>query len=141
VEVERAFEEWKKTVPERLSSDPLWKSAYYQLSMYLYDLVWQDCIALRNDFRGREIVRQLIRSTGSISANIEEAYGRGIGTPDYVRILRIALGEARETQGWYHRSRHVLGDYVLECRLDICNQIISLLVNTISRHRSNIYHK
>ncbi|MFC2025868.1 four helix bundle protein [Chloroflexota bacterium] len=138
METELAFEEWKKTVPDRLSSDPLWKSVYYQLAMHLYDLVWDDCKDLRKDFRGREIGRQLIRSAGSISANVEEAYGRGIGTPDCVRILRIALGEAEETQGWYFRARHIIPDHVLKTCIDIYSQIISLLVNAISRHRRQI---
>jgi hypothetical protein len=39
---------------------------------------------------------------------MEEAYGRGVGTADDVRILRIALGEGRETQGWYVRARHLI---------------------------------
>ena len=80
----------------------------------------------------------MIRSAGSISANIEEAYGRGVGTADYVRILRIALGEARETQGWYFRSRWVLLPEPLERRVALVQQVIALLVNTIARHRSNL---
>ena len=94
-----SFAEWIRTAPDCLKSGPLWESIYYQKAMYLYELVWSDCKSLNQDFRGREIVHQLIRSSGSICANIEEAYGRGIGTADYVRIMRIALGEARETQG------------------------------------------
>lgn len=134
-ETKFSFDEWQKAAPQRLKSSPLWKSDYYQFSMYLYDLAWQDCAVLRKDFRGREIVSQLIRSIGSISANIEEGYGRGIGTADYVRILRIALGEAREAQGWYFRSRHVLPPELVEHRTNVLDQIIALLVNAISRHR------
>lgn len=118
------YQEWEENIPARLSEDPLWKSQYYRFAMYLYDLVWQDCAVLKRDFRGKEIARQLIRSAGSISANMEEAYGRGVGTADYVRILRIALGEARETQGWYLRSRHLLSSEIIDARLDIIKQII-----------------
>lgn len=100
--------------------------------MYLYDLVWEDCALLKKDFRGKEISRQLVRSAGSISANMEEAYGRGVGSADHRRILRIALGEARETKGWYLRSRHILTEEVMENRLDIIGQIIALLVKSIS---------
>ncbi len=89
--------------PNRLKSDPLWETVYYRKAEYLYDLAWRDCDLLYKDYRGRSIVSQLIRSAGSTSANLEEAYGRGVGTADYVRILRIAFGEARETQGWYFR--------------------------------------
>ena len=133
-----SFNEWEEKAPKRLRDDPLWASTYYRLAMYLYDLVWLDCEYLRKDFRGREIVQQLIRSAGSVYANLEEAYGREVGTADYIRIRRIALGEARETQGWYFRSRHVLPQEVLESRLQICVQIITLLVRTISSHREKL---
>jgi four helix bundle protein len=138
VEKELSFDEWEKTLPDKLVSDPLWRTIHYRLAMYLYDLAWRDCIALRQDFRGNQIVSQLIRSTGSICANIEEAYGRGLGTADNVRIMRIALGEARETQGWYFRSRHILPRELIERRIDILDQVIRLLVNSISRGRKAI---
>ena len=129
------FEAWVEAAPERLKSDPLWKSVYYQYAMFLYDQAWEDCTILRRDFRGREIVGQIIRSAGSVCANIEEAFGRGVGTPDYIRIMRIALGEARELHGWYLRSRHLLPPELVERRLDVISQTISLLVNAISHHR------
>ncbi len=135
---EIALTDWENSVPVSIRSDPLWKSDYYRLAMYLYDLVWMDCERLWRDFRGRAIVNQLTHCSGSVCANLEEAYGRGVGTPDYVRILRIALGEAHETRGWYFRSRHLLPDDLVERRLDIINQVIALLINTINRHRARI---
>ncbi len=132
------FDEWVLTLPARLKSDPLWESAYYRLAMYLYDLAWEDCLLLKTDFRGREIVGQLIRSAGSVCANLEEAYGRGVGTADYVRIVRIALGETREMQGWYYRSRHILPNELIESRLSTINSLIAAVVNTISHHRKNL---
>jgi four helix bundle protein len=135
---ELSYDEWLKTIPARLKTDPLWDSAYYRLAMYFYDLVWQDCEYLKPDHRGQEILRQLIRSSGGICANMEEAYGRGVGTPDHIRVLRIALGEARETQGWYVRSRHLLPSDKLDRRLDLVNQVISLTVKTISIQRRNL---
>jgi four helix bundle protein len=135
-----SFKEWEERAPKRLRDDPLWASAYYRLAMYLYDLVWLDCECLRKDFRGNAIVQQLVRSAGGVCAKLEEAYGRGVGTADYVRILRIALGEARETQGWYLRSRHILSPEIVESRLHIVAQIIVLLVRTISSHRNKLYN-
>jgi four helix bundle protein len=132
-EVFMEFESWLEDAPERLRTDPLWRSKYYQLGMYLYDLAWDDCEQISGDFRGREIARQLIRSVGSISANMEEAYSRSIGSADHSRILRISLGEAGESKGWDLRARHVLPQDVLESRLDILDQIIALLVNIIFR--------
>jgi len=132
---ELPFEEWVKTLPDSLRSDPLWKSAYYRLSMYLYDLVWLDSVVINKDFRGREIVYQLVRSAGSVCANMEESYRRGIGTPDFVRIMRISLGELGETQGWYFRSRHILGNEILEKRIKIIQQAIALTVTVIDQNR------
>jgi four helix bundle protein len=132
---ELPFEEWVKTLPDSLRNDPLWKSAYYRLSMYLYDLMWIDVEVINKDFRGREIVHQLVRSAGSVCANMEEAYRRGIGTADYVRIMRIALGELGETQGWYFRARHILGSDLLEKRIKVIQQAIALTVKVIDQNR------
>ena len=132
---ELPFEEWVKTLPDSLRSDPLWKSAYYRLAMYLYDLMWIDSVVINKDFRGREIVHQLVRSAGSVCANMEEAYRRGIGTADYVCIMRIALGELGETQGWYFRARHILGSELLEKRIKVIQQTIALTVKVIDQNR------
>jgi four helix bundle protein len=124
-----------ETLPASLRNDPLWKSAYYRLAMYLYDLVWLDSVLINKDFRGREIVHQIVRSAGSVCANMEEAYRRGIGTPDFVRIMRISLGELGETQGWYFRSRHILGSPTLDKRIKIVQQAIALTVKVIDQNR------
>lgn len=132
MEEELTMEGWVGGLPRELKTDPLWQSAYYRLAMYLHDLVWTDCEILKKDFRAREIVGQILRSSGSICANMEEAYGRGIGTPDCVRIMRISLGEARETQGWYFRSRHVLPENLMERRYGTIQQVIALTVTAIN---------
>jgi len=69
---------------------------------------------------------------------MEEAYGRGVGTADYVRIMRISLGEARETKGHYIRSRHVLPADTVEKRLAVIDQVISMLTSVIAKHRKNL---
>ena len=132
---ELPFEEWVKMLPDSLRNDPLWKSAYYRSAMYLYDLVWIDSAAINKDFRGREIVHQAVRSAGSVCANMEEAYRRGIGTADFVRIMRIALGELGETQGWYFRSRHILSQATLDKRIKVIQQAIALTVTAIDKNR------
>jgi four helix bundle protein len=99
--------------------------------MYIYDLAWHDCDLLMKDPRGREVSRQLIRSIGSVSANFEEAYGRGIESADALRILRIALGEAREARGWYLRVKLLLSQDCLNKRLDLLSDLIGMLVNII----------
>lgn len=132
---ELPFDEWVNTLPALLRSDPLWKSAYYRLAMYLYDLVWLDSVVINKDFRGREIVYQIVRSAGSVCANMKEGYRRGIGTADFVRIMRISLGELGETQGWYFRSRHILSSETLDKRIKVIQQAIALTVTAIDKNR------
>ena len=132
------FEEWLQTVPDYMKKDPLWESLYYRIAIFLYDLVWDDCEVLRKDYRGRENISQIIHSAGSISANMEEAYGRGVGTPDYVRILKISLGEIRETKGWYYRSRRALPADLLEHRYTVIDHLISLVINLLNSHKRNL---
>jgi four helix bundle protein len=136
-----SLEEWEQTVPDFVKKDPLWASLYYRVALYLYDLVWDDCGLLEKDFRARHNVSQLIRSVGSISANMEEAAGRGIGTPDYVRILRISLGEIRETRGWYWRCRRALPSDLLEHRYIVIDHLRSLVVNMLNSHKGNLAKK
>ncbi len=45
--------------------------------------------------------------------------------------LRFSLGEARETRGWYYRSRHALPPELLEHRYKVVDHLISLLTSTI----------
>ena len=138
---ELTMEQWVETLPKSLKTDPLWQSAYYRVAMYLYDLVWMDADILHKDYRGREIVYQIVRSAGSVCANMEEAYGRGIGTADYVRVMRIALGEARETQGWYFRSRHILPEDLMERRYKVIQQVISLTVTAVDGTKKSLRSK
>lgn|SRR5574341_236764 len=129
-----SFEAWQKTIPERIHNGPLWVYAAYPKALFLYELVWFDREQSMKDLRGRAIAEQIIRSAGSISANVEEGYGRGLGR-DYARFLGFALGSARETQGWYLRARNLLSAEVIEHRLALLDEIIALLVTTISNQK------
>jgi four helix bundle protein len=135
------FEDWEKTVPDYVKKDSLWESLYYRVALYLYDLVWDDCDILEKNFKARNNVSQIIRSSGSISANMEEAAGRGIGTPDYVRILKISLGEIRETRGWYYRCRHAFPEKLLEHRYKVVDHLKALVVNLLNSHKGNLNNK
>ena len=132
------FDEWKDSVPARIKGHQLWSSLFYQKALFLHDLCWFDCEAWLDDPRGRSITGQIIRSCGSISANIEEGYGRGFGR-DYARFLSIAVASARETQGWYLRARHLMKTEVLQHRLELCDEIIAMIVPAIKtqRHTNN----
>ena len=121
------YEEWEQGVPEVIKADPVWRFYAYRKALFLCDLTREDCGKLMRHSRGRAIAQQLIRSTGSISANIEEGYGRGFGK-DRNYFLRVSTGSARETRGWYYRGRHLLSPSVVEHRLNLVSEIIALLI-------------
>jgi four helix bundle protein len=98
------YEEWAEQVPDSLKNDPIWHFKAYPKALLLYDLAWEDTDKLLKDVRGRKLAAQLIDSAGSVSANIDEGFGRGIEGGEYIQFLRYALGSARETRSWY--SRH-----------------------------------
>ena len=110
--------------------DPLLKYPFYVKACTLYEDMMEDSESLGQDYRGREISRQLVRSSGSISANIEEGYGRGTGK-EFIYFLTVACGSARETRGWYKRSKRFLETGLIETRMGQTDEIIALLVTTI----------
>lgn len=124
------YDEWLANVPDSIKNEKLWEFAAYQKALLLYDLMWEDCEKMLPEVRGRGNADQLNRSVGSISANIEEGYGRGFGK-EYNYFLRVALGSARESRGWYYRSRRFLSPSVLQHRYTLLNEIIALLVSTL----------
>lgn len=110
--------------------DGLGDIRFYQLSVELWDLCWNDTEILNKDFRGKEIAKQLIRSCGSISANIEEGYGRGFGK-EYPHFLKIARGSARESKGWYQRSKYLLSSEIITNRYSSLDSIIAMITKSI----------
>ncbi len=112
------------------STDRLESFGIYKLACQLFDDFWKDTEILGKDYRGRELVKQQVRSLDSICANIEEGYGRGFGK-ELPQHLKIARGEARESRGRYNRSRHLLPSTVVQQRINTLNQIISGLTHTI----------
>ena len=133
------YEDWLKSVPNDLKRDSLWQFNIYPKTVFLYDLLWEDCERLMKDARGRAIAEQIIRSGGSISANIEEGFGRGFGA-EFAYFLRIALGSARETRGWYYRARRLLSPDVLQHRMQLLDEIIAALVKA-SAYQKRTYKK
>ena len=111
--------------------DKLDELIFYQKSLTLWDEFWGDSEILMKDARGREIAKQMTKSVGSISANIEEGYGRGFGK-EYPQFLRIARGSARESRGWYKKSKFLLPEELVTKRDSALGEIIAMLAKTIS---------
>lgn len=111
-------------------NDSLEDYRVYLTARQLFDAFWDDSETLSRDVRGRELVRQQVRSLDSICANIEEGYGRGFGK-EWPHYLRIARGSARESRGRYERCARLLAAEVLAERASALNQIIGGLTKTI----------
>src|SRR5258708_35941714 len=111
-------------------NDRLDEVVFYQMATKLWEDCWKDCEILMKDIRGKEIAKQLTRSIGSIAANIEEGYGRGYGK-EYPQFLRISRGSARESKGWYMRSKYLLSEELIKDRIERLESIIKMETKSI----------
>lgn len=91
------YQDWLAQIPDEIRDDPLWKSEVYGLALVLGDLSWHDACKLAEKPFSRSLADQLLRSAGSISANICEGYSRASGK-DQARFYEYALGSAREAR-------------------------------------------
>lgn len=79
---------------------------------------------------------QILRSSGSISANISEGFGRKTRS-DYERFLIIARGSTTETQNWLIKCKDLgyLNGEIYRQRDSICIEIINMLNSLIGSLR------
>jgi four helix bundle protein len=113
------------------SPDRLESFGIYQPARQLFQDFWPDSEILGKDYRGRELVKQQVRSLDSVCANIEEGFGRGFGK-ELPQHLKIARGEARESRGRYSRCNHLLATEIINQRIATLDHIIGGLTNTIN---------
>ncbi len=113
-----------------VSGDRLEAYGIYRLARKLFDEFWDDSEVLGKDYRGREFVKQQVRSLDSTCANIEEGCGRGFGK-ELPQHLKIARGEARESRGRYERCNRLLPSDLINQRVAALNRIIGGLTKTI----------
>lgn len=109
----------------------------YQKAQQLFDLVIADMEVLKADPGCYRLIAQQVASADSICANIEEGYGR-LSRVEYVRFLDIARGSARETRGRYERMKHWLKQDIIRQRLQLLDEIIGILTNSIGRMRQRL---
>ena len=108
--------------------------AAYRLALFLGYVGWHDVTKLSQDRRTIGLSSQLYEALGSISANLAEGYSRGSGK-DRARFYEYALGSARESRDWYFKSRHVLGEAVIQHRLQLLAEILRLLLTMVPQQR------
>jgi len=128
------FEEWQNDVSESIKTDSLWKMSVYRYALFLGDLGWFDVTKLQQDRRMFGLSDQLYRALGSVSANIAEGYSRG-SNKERAHFYEYSLGSARESRDWYHKARHLLGNVVVEHRMNMLVQVIKLLLTMVPEQR------
>lgn len=119
-----------KTSAPANPGDRLESFGIYQLARQLFDDFWNDSEILMKDCRGRELLKQQVRSLDSICANMEEGFGRGFGK-ELPQHLKISRGEARESRGRYERCKRLLSPEIVEQRVGTLSRIIGGLSKTI----------
>lgn len=114
-----------------MAEDRLESFGIYKLACQRFSDCWGDSEIVGQDYRGRELVKQQVRSLDSICADIEEGYGRGFNR-EMPQHLKIARGEARESKGRFQRMRHLLSADVIARRVKVLDHIIGGLTNSIN---------
>ena len=104
------------------SDDPLSRMAAYRLARELLKECWPDCEKTKHDAATIKLSGQLYAAVGSIAANLAEGYSRSSGK-DRARIFEYALGSVRESMTWYYAAEPVLGNNIVNERLDKLEQI------------------
>ena len=112
------------------SQDRLESFGIYQIARQLFDDFWADSELLGKDYRGRELVKQQVRSLDSVCANMDEGLGRGFGK-ELPQHLKISRGEARESRGRYERCNRLLPPETIAQRVSALSRIIGGLSKTI----------
>jgi four helix bundle protein len=130
------FAEWAAMLPASFKRDPIWRTPAYRYGVWLSDLVKADANLLRANRNMRNDADQLLRAVGAISSNLSEGYSRTTG-PERARYYDYALATTRESRDWYFKARGVLGDDVVEQRLEVLDRIIRILTAIIPREREN----
>jgi four helix bundle protein len=90
--------------------------------------ILQLCKKLRSDAINKEIIKQLMRSSGSVGANYREA-NEALGKKDKIYRIRIARKECKETSYWL--------DLILENNEEFAEAISS--IRGESRELRNIF--
>jgi four helix bundle protein len=103
----------------------------------LIDRTIQMALALPRNVAGQEIGRQIIRSSGSVGSNAEEARAM-LTRRSYTHKLSISLGEARETLFWIRRiiANQLLRQTRLEPLRHDWDEVVCMLTTAQKKLRS-----
>ena len=126
---------WAETVPKSVRESSLRRVRACQFGLYLTAMAMRDAEVAMRDPRLGESTPQLVKSAGSIPANVSEGYSRR-SRSDRIRFYEYALGSANETQSWYLGAIDVLGEDQTTPRLEYLTRVRQLLLVMIRNERN-----
>ena len=90
------------------------------------------CARMPRNPAGWEISRQVVRSSNSVCANLEEAQG-AMTSPDFIHKVNLARKEARETHMWLRNIRDsaLLTDADVDQLISEATEVVSILVTSM----------
>ena len=100
------------------------------------DRTIQLVLTLPHNVAGWEIGKQLIRSAGSVGANLEEGKG-AMSRKDFAHRLGISLREARETLYWLRRigRNQLVSPDRLGALQTEWNELVSIMTTIVKKLR------
>jgi len=125
---------WLSEVPATITEDTLWRLPAFRLGLYLASEAVNDLTAIHASRQLRPVADPLLRSLGSIPANIAGGYGRSTGR-ERARSYEFALGSAREARDWFFVAHAAFPDETLTRRLQALERIRRILSAVIPRER------
>jgi four helix bundle protein len=105
----------------------------WQRAIELFEEVVTDAESFPKTEVGKIITNQILRSIGSISANIAEGYGRRKGR-EYEHYLYVARGSCSESIDWFEKLKRLnyISPETFRQRESICLEIIAMLSKMIN---------
>jgi hypothetical protein len=111
------YSTWEKSVPEAITTDPLWRVEAYRLALFLADLGWNDVTKLMSDRRTLSLADQLYRAVGGIGSQMQKA----------IPVVRAGIAPDSMNTRWDPRGKPETGTIKDDTFLE---SLLSLIVLT-----------
>jgi len=96
------------------------------------------CVKVNSSTKEAIITKQLIRSSTSVGANINEA-NYGVSKPDFIAKMQIAVKEAAESEYWLkllYKAEYVKKEDV-STLIENCKELERILIATLKTAKNN----
>ncbi|MEW6169938.1 MAG: four helix bundle protein [Candidatus Omnitrophota bacterium] len=87
---------------------------------------------MKQNFAGRALANNQLRSLDSICANMEEGYERK-SDKEIKNFFRISKGSTGEARGRYKRLKKILPEQIINKRVAVLNEIRAMLEALINK--------